>query len=360
MAEAEEKREDTPSEQPQRQQRRVAFALDSDSDFVVSSKKRARSPEHHQSHDETICLDAQPQSELDNTTIKRCKRAKKILSQYTSGKIPLVFKLIRDVKLWEEALYLTEPQNWSDDAMYQVTRVFSSEMGELKLQVFYKNVLLPLVRGNITRNRRLHFPLDQTYWLLKESLSRPAAFNKGFLFPLCQSGTCSSDEAVIIGSIIQIVCIPRVQLSYALYNLAEMDYCSVTSYFINLLLDKSDALSRRAFDALLKHFTSFMEKETIMPEIWHQSLLSFVQRYKNELKRKDKYNLRRLMQNQEHDLITPGIKLELENSHDSIEWEDDAGQPRMTAWLHPMPTMCSTTAAQVGPGLLWGQTRQWA
>ncbi|KAJ3690030.1 hypothetical protein LUZ61_019194 [Rhynchospora tenuis] len=303
-------------------------ALDSDSDPLVSSRKRARSPEHHQSQDETISSDAQPQSELDKTIIKRCKQAKKILSHYTSGNLPLVFKLVRDVKLWEEALYLTETQNWSDDAMCQVTRVFSSQMGKLKLQIFYKNVLLPLVRGNITKNRRLNFPLDQTYWLLKESLSRPAAFSKGFLFPLCQSGTCSFDEAVIIGSIIQTVCIPPMQLSYALHSLAEMDYCSATSYFIKLLLDKSDALCRRAFDAVLMHFMSFIEKETIMPVIWHQSLLSFVQRYKNELKRKDKYNLRRLMQNQKHDLITPEIKLELKNGHDPIEWEDDAGYPR--------------------------------
>ena len=50
------------------------------------------------------------------------------------------------------------------------------------------------------------------------------------------------------------------------------------SYFIKLLLDKKYALPYRAVDAVVAHFIRFIEDTRIMPVIWHQSLLTFVQR----------------------------------------------------------------------------------
>lgn len=78
---------------------------------------------------------------------------------------------------------MTEPQNWSANAMYQATRIFSSNMTAKKVKIFYQNVLLPRARDDIRKNRRLHFALYQS---LKKSLYKPAAFNKGILFPLCE------------------------------------------------------------------------------------------------------------------------------------------------------------------------------
>lgn len=107
----------------------------------------------------------------------------KLLSKYTSGKIPKAFKHIPSVKYWEEVLYLTEPDKWSPNAMYQATRIFASNMGVKKAERFYKLVLLPRVRDDIKNNKRLHFALYQS---LKKALYKPAAFNKGILFPLCE------------------------------------------------------------------------------------------------------------------------------------------------------------------------------
>ena len=50
------------------------------------------------------------------------------------------------------------------------------------------------------------------------------------------------------------------------------------SYFIKILLDKKYALPYRAVDAVAAHFIKFIEDTRIMPVIWHQSLLTFVQR----------------------------------------------------------------------------------
>ena len=50
------------------------------------------------------------------------------------------------------------------------------------------------------------------------------------------------------------------------------------SYFIKILLDKKYALPYRAVDSVAAHFIKFIEDTRIMPVIWHQSLLTFVQR----------------------------------------------------------------------------------
>lgn len=97
--------------------------------------------------------------------------------------MPKAFKHIPSMQLWEDVLYLTKPESWSPNAMYQATRIFASNLGVKKAELFYRLVLLPRIRDDIKQNKRLHFAL---YQALKKSLYKPAAFNKGILFPLCK------------------------------------------------------------------------------------------------------------------------------------------------------------------------------
>uniref|UniRef100_A0A2K2CAW4 Bystin n=1 Tax=Populus trichocarpa TaxID=3694 RepID=A0A2K2CAW4_POPTR len=269
--------------------------------------------------DANVSSELQPIPKLDQSLIDLYKGVGEYLSKYTAGKIPKAFKHIPSMQLWEDILYLTEPQKWSPNAMYQATRIFSSNLGAKKAERFYRLVLLPRVRDDIRTNKRLHFSL---YQALKKSLYKPAAFNKGILLPLCKSGTCTLREAVIVGSIIQKVSIPMLHSCVAVLKLAEMEYCGTTSYFIKLLLDKKYALPFRVLDAVVAHFMRFLEDTRIMPVIWHQSLLSFVQRYKNELQKEDKDNLRRLVLRQKHKLVSPEIIRELDNSRNRGEKDD--------------------------------------
>ncbi|XP_052187941.1 bystin isoform X2 [Diospyros lotus] len=270
--------------------------------------------------DAQVSSEVRPLPKLDDSIIDLYKGVGKLLGKYTSGKIPKAFKHIPSLQLWEEVLYLTEPEKWSPNAMYQATRIFASNLGVKKAERFYKLVLLPRVREDIRKNKRLHFAL---YQALKKSLYKPAAFNKGVLFPLCESRTCNLREAVIIGSIIQKVSIPPLHSSVALLKLAEMEYCGTTSYFMKLLIEKKYALPYRVLDAMVAHFMKFLEDERIMPVIWHQSLLAFVQRYKNELRKEDKVNLNILVGKQRHKLVTPEILTELNNSRNRGEKEED-------------------------------------
>ncbi|TKW23857.1 hypothetical protein SEVIR_3G014600v4 [Setaria viridis] len=261
--------------------------------------------------DAEVLTEGRPRVKLDNSIIDLYKEVGKFLSRYTSGKIPKAFKRIPSLECWAEVLQLTEPENWSPNAVYQATRLFSSNMNTKNAERFYEAILLPRVRNDIRQNQRLHFALYQS---LKKSLYKPAAFNKGILLPLCRERNCTLREAVIIGSIIQKVSIPFLHASVALVKLAEMEYCGTTSYFIKLFLDKKYALPYRALDAVLAHFMRFLDDERIMPVIWHQSLLAFVERYKNELEKKDKEKLARLLDHQKHYLVTPEIRRELRGS----------------------------------------------
>ncbi|XVE54695.1 hypothetical protein DITRI_Ditri03aG0102600 [Diplodiscus trichospermus] len=271
-------------------------------------------------NDTNVASESRPLPKLDDSLLDLYKGVGKALNKYTAGKMPKAFKHIPSTQLWEDVLYLTEPENWSPNAMFQATRIFASNLGVKKAERFYRLVLLPRVRDDIQKNKRLHFALYQS---LKKALYKPAAFNKGILFPLCKSGTCNLREAVIIGSILQKVSIPMLHSSVALMKLAEMEYCGTTSYFIKLLLEKKYALPYRVVDAVVAHFMRFLEDTRIMPVIWHQSLLAFVQRYKNELRKEDKINLRTLLEIQKHKFLTPEIIRELDNSRNRGEKEDD-------------------------------------
>ncbi|XP_076886322.1 bystin-like [Bidens hawaiensis] len=262
----------------------------------------------------------EPLPKLDDSIIEIYKSVGEIFKKYTSGKLPLAFKSIPAKQHWEELLYLTEPDKWSPNAVYQATRILASNMSSRKVERFYKFVLLPRIRLDIKKNKKLHFAL---YQALKKAVYKPAAFNRGILLPLCESRTCNLREAVIIGSVLQKVSIPPLHSSVALMKLADMEYGGTTSYFIKLLVEKKYSLPYRTIDAMVAHFMRFCEESRDMPVIWHQSLLAFMQRYKHELTTEQKDDINYLVKKQRHKMVTPEILRELNHSRNRGEKEDD-------------------------------------
>lgn len=60
-----------------------------------------------------------------------------MLSRYRSGKIPKAFKILPRLENWEEVLLLTQPDNWTPNAVYQATKIFVSSLSP-KLAERYK------------------------------------------------------------------------------------------------------------------------------------------------------------------------------------------------------------------------------
>lgn len=240
-------------------------------------------------------------------------RVGKFLGHYTSGKIPKAFKLIPNLKSWEEVLFLTRPDEWSCQAHFVATRIFSSNFNPKMAQRFYSVILLPKIRNDIENNKHLNFHLYQS---IKKSLYKPAAFFKGLLLPLAEEGA-TAREAVIMSSILAKCTIPVLHSSVALLKLAQMPYSGTTALFMRTLLNKKYSLPRKVLAALVQYFCAFLNKSAggaalgAMPLIWHQTLLAFVQRYKFELTPNQLTALKNLVRVQTHHAVSTEIRREI-------------------------------------------------
>ncbi|CAH2267208.1 bystin [Pararge aegeria] len=232
-----------------------------------------------------------------------------VLQKYRSGKLPKAFKMIPHLQNWEQILYITEPTTWSAAAMYQATRIFASNLKEKMAQRFYNLVVLPRVRDDLAEYKRLNFHL---YQALRKSLFKPGAFMKGILLPLLEAGDCTLREAVIVGSVLARNSVPVLHSSAALLKIAEMDYTGANSIFLRILFDKKYALPYRVVDSVVFHFIRFQSESRVLPVLWHQALLTFVQRYKADISTEQRDALLELLRKQSHPTITSEIRRELQ------------------------------------------------
>jgi essential nuclear protein 1 len=250
----------------------------------------------------------EPASVIPSKVVEVYTAVGNMLRHYKSGKLPKALKMLPHLKNWEQILWLTRPDMWSPIATYALTRIFVSNLKVKMAQRFFNLVLLEKCRDDISSHDKLNYHL---YLALKKALFKPAAFYKGVLLPLAQSGTCTLREATIIGSVLMKVSIPAIHSAAALLRLAEMQYSGSTSVFIKILLNKKYALPSRVIDALVAHFAAFAAEKRALPVIWHQSLLMFVQRYKLELGNAHTETILQLVKLQQHHEITVEVRREI-------------------------------------------------
>ena len=106
-----------------------------------------------------------------------------ILATYRHGKLPKLFKVLHSLKNWEDVLYETNPEQCTPHAIYEATKLFVSNLPAHEAQKFVEQVLLERFRVAI-EELETHTLNYHLYRALKKSLYKPAAFFKGFLFPL--------------------------------------------------------------------------------------------------------------------------------------------------------------------------------
>lgn len=256
-----------------------------------------------------------------------------ILSRYKSGPLPKPFKILPSVPNWPTLLDITQPERWTPNAVYAGTRIFISSKPAVA-QEFISTVLLDRVREEIHETKKLNV---HTYNSLRKALYKPACFFKGLLFPLVSSGTCTLREAHIVSSVIARVSIPVLHSAAALLRMcdlaAEMSSRSLESTgavntFIRVFLEKKYALPYKVIDALVFHFLRFraadLSEDTLMgdgppggskayklPVLWHQSLLVFAQRYRNDITEDQREALLDLLLVRGHKDIGPEVRREL-------------------------------------------------
>ncbi|KFY81956.1 hypothetical protein V500_10934 [Pseudogymnoascus sp. VKM F-4518 (FW-2643)] len=248
-----------------------------------------------------------------------------LLSRYKSGKLPKPFKILPTVPHWEEIIQLTRPDKWTPNACYEATKIFVSSTPQVA-QIFMEHIILERVREDIQETKKLNVHLFKA---LKKGLYKPAAWFKGFLFPLVGGGMCTLREAHIISAVLARVSIPVLHSAAALKGLCDIaaqetsqgtEGGGATNIFIKTLLEKKYALPFQVIDALVFHFLRFRgdpmqvsggDKGAKLPVIWHQCLLSFAQRYRNDITEDQREALLDLLITKGHSAIGPEVRREL-------------------------------------------------
>lgn len=161
---------------------------------------------------------------------------------------------------------------------------------------------------------------------VKKAMFKTSAFFKGFLIPLAEEST--TREAIIIGSILQKMSIPALDVAAALVKMTTFEYKLGNGYFIKVLVGKRYTLPTMVLDALINYYCKTgMEKPPSefeeeyeahqqieedelpkeMPVMWHQTVLTLVQCYKTYFTPEQRKKINALIKVQVHYAITPEI-----------------------------------------------------
>lgn len=240
-----------------------------------------------------------PQHGISPRVVQIYTEIGKWLKNFRSGKLPKAFKIIPNLSNWEQILYLTNPIDWSPNAMREATKIFAANLNPKMAQRFYNLVLLPAVREDIADNGRLNF---HYYEALKKALFKPSAWIKGILLPLAEQN-CTVREAVIIASVLSKISVPVMHASAGLIKLSQMQpWYGTTSILMMTLIGKKYALPYRVITEVVEHFLRFIDDNRVLPLIWHRCLLTLVQKYKYDITKAQKERLKELMRTHAHDI----------------------------------------------------------
>ena len=264
---------------------------------------------------------------INQKIVDAYKLVGEVLRTYTSGKLPKAFNILSSTEDWEDLINITEPYNWTPQAMYEAVIQFSSSE-ILMSYTFYEKYLVPAIRNDIKKNKKLNI---HYYNCLKRALFKPSAFFKGIILPM--SKTLSAKEASIIGSILKKCSIPNNHASAALVKLIEIcknDKMGISLgalLFMRLLLVKKYAFPTEVKEKLVNFFLGYydFDKEKL-PVLWHQTFLYFVQHYKLDLNDIEKNKLKELNNRVGHHLISSEISRELSFNRQNSENDKNKGK----------------------------------
>ena len=252
---------------------------------------------------------------INQKIVDAYKLVGEVLRTYTSGKLPKAFNILSSTEDWEDLINITEPYNWTPQAMYNAVIQFSSADSSIGT-IFYEKYLVPAIKSDIKKNKKLNI---HYYNCLKRALFKPSSFFKGIILPMSKS--LSGKEASIIGSILRKCSIPNNHASAAIVKLSQLcknDIKGVSVgalFFMRLLLVKKYALPKEVKDCLVKFFLGYYDFDrNKLPVLWHQTLLCFVQHYKLDLTESEKMNLKDLNNRIGHHIIQSEISKELSYS----------------------------------------------
>lgn len=243
-----------------------------------------------------------------------------IMKRYRSGRVPKALKVIPSLQNWEEILEICEVYDFSNQAIFVLTRLLASNLNERHAQIYYTNFLLPIVRENI-RNSVQKTLNCHLYNALKKALYKPAAFFKGIVIPIIEDSSTTLKEAAIVASVLNSSSVPMLHSAAAVLSILKT--CDANKFYsfnaiapgmvlLKILINKKYNFPQRVIDDLVIFFYGFnKDMKEPLPVLWHQTLLVFVQRYKTSLTKEQREALKVILRKHNHPKLTPEIRREL-------------------------------------------------
>jgi len=230
-----------------------------------------------------------------------------VLHLWKSGKLPKAVNTVASQKVpgWLELLNLSDPPNWSPNAVEAVTELFAQAASDSRCQKFYRKVLLRNIREILESSRKLPKPVFQA---LMTAARRPKCFVLGILLPLSQEAQCTMKEARIISTIAGRVRLPRDHANAFLIKLCSAgEVTNTRTIFLARFIAKGQALAVETIDAVLAYFMAFLQFDGKQPLLWHRALVDFVKKYGRDLVQAQREAIAQLVAKHSHHHITPEV-----------------------------------------------------
>lgn len=269
--------------------------------FEMFKSSIAHEASHHLDH--TLL---KTRHQVDPEVQKVYKMLGTTLRIYKSGKLPKAINVIASQKVpdWEDLLELSNPPNWSPNALEAVTVLFSQSASDKRLTKYIRDILYEYIQNTLETAKKLPRPVWNA---LMAAARRPPCFIKGLLLPLSLELQISMKEARVVSAIVTKVKLPRDHMNALLIKICDNPATPVRTIFVSKLISKGQALAIQAIDAVFSYFMQFLGEDEKQPLIWHKSLLDFVKKYGAELTYEQREALEPLLQKHKHDQITKEI-----------------------------------------------------
>ncbi|SBT76980.1 essential nuclear protein 1, putative [Plasmodium ovale] len=243
------------------------------------------------------------EKKIDSLVEKCYKTIGEELSHYKTGKLHQALTILVKSPRWFELLMLTKPKKWTNQATFEVTKLFSSGLKEKEVAVYYEFILLPILLEYIERNKKLDSILYKT---VIKALYKSKAWFKGILYPLLQR-ECTKKQIIIFGSVIQKMSVSINAVTYGLNEIFTFPWNAGISYILSIFLNKKYAFSKEFIDKCVDYFVKFQNSPDCLTINWHKSLLLLVKNYRALIDDTQTEKLRHLIKRKNHHQISSEI-----------------------------------------------------
>jgi len=215
--------------------------------------------------------------------LKILERTSLFLKVYKSGKIPKIIKLLPSLKNFEEILWLTRPDIWSDQAIFSITRSILPKLDKVQMSRFFSLVLTPRFQETIFNSSQYSIHIQKT---IKISIRFSTVFLSSVFLPLCESKSCSVKEGAVLATIISKYHFNPSLLFSVLLRMLKPPITSIKCMIMRAILCKNYVVPHRILDSLVDFFV--LNRNKIFSSQFKTFFIVFFRNYAIYLSNEDK------------------------------------------------------------------------